>query len=292
LDKVEKTYHNIFDYSDFFAQKNDSLFCRKAIFNVDNKGEYYPSAELLNSPSISHSDMRHDGIKRFNSLEQVDGIFVSLLLCFMLLVHIYRKGLSFFKENIQVAFSSRDNINMFSESTVGEFWYNLLLVLQTVFLFSLVLFVYFFETRADLVPPDNAFITIVSFIVVFMIIEGGKYLFYRYVGYLFNMQQSVNIWLRAYTIIVEMIGILSFIPVLLLVYFDYYHNILFVFFILLFILSRLIIIYRLGLFFLQKNVNPLYLIAYLCSVEIIPYILLYNGMIYLYENEIIKLSWL
>lgn len=282
LSKTNNTY-NILDYVNF-AHKKDTLVCRDVRDDIN--------LSSLNILSIKTSiDNGHIGLQRFRSLEQVDGIFVSLLLCFMLLVNIYRKGLFFFKENINVAFFSQTT-NSFTESTISEFWYNLLLFFQAIFLFSLILFVYFFETKNITLYPDNPFLTILSLSLLFLIFEGLKYLLYYCIGYVFDSQKLVFSWIRVYSVVIQMMGILSFIPVLLLIYFDYYHDVLFVFFISLFILSRIIIIYRLGIFFLQKNVNFLYLIAYLCSIEIIPYILLYRGMVYLYENEIINFIWL
>lgn len=289
MDGNTKTY-NIFDYSEYFALQNDSLESHRPLFNANSDGSSFPSETLLN-PKYTSIDNGHVGIKRFFSIEQIDGIFVLLLLCFTLLVHIHRKGFGFFKGNLRLVFSSRATTNLFSESTISEFWYNFLLLFQTVFLCSIVFFIYFFESDVSDTYPDSPFATIISFVLLISLFIAFKSLFYRFIGFLFSIQNFITIWLRAYTIVVEMIGITAFIPVLLLIYFDYYHNILFIIFLFLLLASRLIIISRIVLFFLQKNVNFLYLIAYLCSVEIIPYILLYNGLLFLYKIDIISLLW-
>lgn len=280
---MNKTY-NILDYSEYFSAKKDSLSC--GIKTVDFSRIYGGVTNLKDN------NEGHLGIKHIHSLDQNDGISISLLFCFMLLIHVYRKGFSFFKENIHLTLFSQTESRMSRESTASDFWYNFLLILQTTFLFSLVSFVYFLETKTDVIHPKFPFLMVLSFTLLFLLLEVVKCLFYKFTGYIFDLQKVVSTWIRAYTFVVKITGIFSFIPALFLIYFDYYHDILFVFFILLFIFSRLIIIYRLSLFFLQKNVNFLYLIAYLCSIEIIPYILLYKGMVYLYENEIINLIWL
>ena len=290
MNTTHKAYWNVFDLSNYFAQRQDSLDFRKSVFNTDAKGNYFPSEQVLN-PVYRTEDNGHVGVQRFYSIERVDTVFVFLLLCFMLLVRIYRKGSSFFKENMQLLFSSRDNVNFFNESTVSEFWYNLLLNFQTIFLSAIVVFIYLFESDPGTFSGNQMSATIFSFVLLITLFVAGKCLFYKIIGFLFDIQSFVSIWIRTYTAVIEMLGILAFIPVLLLVYFDYYHSALFIIFFLLFILSRLIIIYRLGCFFLAKGVNFLYLIAYLCSVEIIPYILLYNGLVYLYRIDIINILW-
>lgn len=285
----EKTYYNIFDYNNFFVDNDSVVNCQNPVFTTyKSYFEYEKSLTVRFSSSVQS----HKGIKRVSAFEQLDGIFISLLLCFLLLVHVYRKGFLSFKENIQLAFSSRDDISMFSESTAREFWYNFLLIIQSAFLFSLILLIYFSETKTAVFQPQKIYVTLISFMLALLLFEGVKVLFYRFVAYLFDLQTGISVYLRTYMILIQVMGILLYLPVLLLIYFDYYHNIVIIFFFLLFIASRLIIIYRLSVFFLQKYVNPLYLIAYLCSVEIIPYILLYGGMVYLYENEIINLIWL
>jgi len=230
----------------------------------------------------------HTGIKHIFSLEQVDGIFALLLLCFLFLTRIYKGGFLLFKENSRLVFSSRQDLSLFSETTITEFWYNFALLFQTALLAGIIMFSFCLEADNSYIPP-NGFITILVFVVAICVVEALKYLLYKLIGYIFNFQLIVSIFLRSSVIIVEMMGIIAFIPVLLLVYSNHYSEILTNFFIILFIVSRLIIFYRIIIFFLRENVNLLYLIAYLCSVEIFPYFLLYKGLTYLYKIDVISL---
>lgn len=233
----------------------------------------------------------HTGVTKVFSLEQDDGVFALLLICFLFFSRIYSGSFSFFRENIRILFSNRDDIRLFSETTITDFWFNFILVFQSVLLSSIILFDIFLESD-QYTKPFHSFWTIVLFMVVISLFLGGKYLFYWIIGYLFNVRHKIHIWLRAYLFVTEMMGIIAFIPVLLLVYSQNYHSFLVIFFIVLFVISRLILFYKVITFFLQENINLLFLIAYLCSVEIIPYILLSQILIFLYKIDITNLLWL
>jgi len=258
----------------------------------DSSGIYMAFEKYTNSTTLDASETvpGYAGTSRGFSLDQMDGIFALLLICFLFLTRIYKGGFLFFKENSRLVFSSRENSSLFSETTITEFWYNIALVFQTILLTSIIIFAVFTEAN-DLYVPPNGFLTIVLFILSISLLEGLKYLFYKFMGYVFNVQSSVDIWLRSYIIVIEMTGIIAFIPVLIMVYSNNYHDILTIFFIILFIASRLIIFYRIIIFFLRENVNFLYLIVYLCSVEFLPYVLLYKGLTYLYKIDVISLLW-
>lgn len=230
----------------------------------------------------------HEGFSRPFTLEGDDGILALLLLCFVLFTRIYKGGLAFFNENIRLLFSFRKNQNLFAETTTTEFWFNFILIFQAILLASIVMFDFILESEDHLVP-NHSFYTIILFIFTITIFLLLRYLFYRFLGFIFQIKEQIEIWLRNYILVIEMMGVIAFIPTLMLVYSQNFHQYLLIFFIVLFIISRLILFYRLAVFFLQGHVNFLFLIPYLCSVEIIPYMILYQVLIYLYKVDIINL---
>lgn len=271
--------------------RNDGIY-----FTEQDTTNYYLNFRqnaIVSAPQTTYvekSETGHLGIQRFFSLEQDDGIFALLLLCFVFLAHLYKDGLVFFRENSHLIFGTRKSVNLFTKATLGDFWYNFVLVFQSILLAAIIVYAYFINKGFPL-AERSSFLTIGLFIVLISFVESFKYLCYRFVGYLFDIQSSINVWLRSYMLIVEMLGLIAFIPTLLLVYADSYQDIILLLLLILFVVSRLVIFYRIILFFLQENVNSLYLITYLCSIEIIPYILLYNGLLYLYKIDIISLLW-
>jgi len=289
LNGIGKTYRNVFDYYDYAVRSNDSIVSKKTFVNEYNGGYYYLPDNILNPKFASTAvNTGHTGIKRFSSIEESDGIFTVLLFCFILLVYILRKGGSFFKESTRSVFSIKESdTTLFHNETIREFWADVLLVFETVFLYAITVFVFLLESDS-INYPQHFFIKVISFAILILFFELPRFLFFKLSGYLFNLKNVILSYQKVYLITNEMLGIVAFIPVLLLIYFDYYHNVLFILLLFLFVISRLIIIYNVIVFFFNKKVNVLYLIAYLCSLEIIPYILLYNGLVYLYNIDYSK----
>lgn len=239
--------------------------------------------------SKASSDQGKEGQTRPFTLDGDDGIFALLLLCFVLFTRIYKSGLVFFKESFRILFSFHKSQNLFSETTTTDFWFNFILIFQSILLSSVVVFDSILESRIELNLPINSFYTIILFIFSITIFLLLKYLFYRFIGFVFEIQEQIHIWIRNYILVLEMLGIVAFIPSLVLVYYQNFHEYLLIFFFVLFIISRLILFYRITIFFLHSHVNFLFLIPYLCSVEIVPYLLLYQILVHLYNVDIINL---
>ncbi|MEN9918941.1 MAG: hypothetical protein RL662_1377 [Bacteroidota bacterium] len=271
----------------------DSIMQRD-LYTIDQNTSMYFSVDTLKQNQTIHNielQAGHEGVKRPFTLERDDGVFALLLVCFILFTRIYKGQFSFFKENLSLLFTSHKNLNNFSETTTTEFWFNFILIFQTILLTSIVLFDSLFESGTYAIPT-NSFYTISLFTLTLFVFLLIKYFIYRFSGYLFYTHGGMDVWLRNYAIVVEMMGIIAFIPTLMLVYSQYYHEYLLIFFYILFGVSRLILFYRLITFFFKENVNFLFLIAYLCSLEIIPYIILYQVLIHLYQVDIISWLWL
>lgn len=273
----DKAVHN----SLFAFEKDTSLF-----FTKDKLEARYGVVTTK-----AQTEGGHEGVTKIFTLEQDDGVLALLVLCFLFFTRIFKGGFTFFKENIRLLFSTRESLNLFSETTVTEFWFNFILIFQTILLSAIVIFDIFLESDEYKVP-QHSFYTIILFMLAILVFLLLKYLFYKALGYLFDIRERLRIWLRSCTIVLSMAGIIAFIPTLMMVYSQNYHHYLLIFFLGLFIISQLILFYRVITFFLQGNVNFFFLIAYLCGVEIIPYIILYQVLIYLYKVDLIGLLWL
>ena len=292
LTSVSNTY--VIDSLKIAEAYNDSVKHNSMFVFEEDTSMYFSSDKLVEINKIDEESVLnkgHVGVDKLFTLEQDDGIFVLIIICFLFFSRIYKGSFSFFRENSRLLFSSRDNTNLFAETTVSEFWFNFILVFQAIMLSSIVLFDIFLESDRYTLP-QHSFFTIMLFILVVSVFLFLKYLFYTMLGYLFNIKERMHVWIRTYMIVIEMIGIIAFVPILVLVYSQSYHDILIVFCLCLFIISHFILFYRVIVFFIQQNVNILFLIAYLCSVEIIPYIILYQGLIYLYKIDLTSLLWL
>lgn len=293
LDTEATTYY-VIDSLRIAESDKDSVL-RKSLFAFEKDTNIYFVKDKLEARYGIATQVQvkegHEGVGKIFTLEQDDGVLALLVLCFLFFTRIFKGGLTFFKENARLLFSTRENLNLFSETTVTEFWFNFILIFQTILLSAIVIFDVFLESDEYKVP-QHSFYTIILFMLTISVFLLLKYLFYRALGYLFDIRDRIRIWLRSCTIVLSMTGIIAFVPTLMMVYSQNLHNYLLIFFLVLFIISQLILFYRVITFFLQGNVNFFFLIAYLCGVEIIPYIILYQVLIYLYKVDLIGLLWL
>lgn len=286
----------IFDYTDKIKAKQDSIWHEELFsFSKKESASVYTNIDSISTKNtvITHSkeNKGHAGDYKVFSLEQDDGIFALLLISFLCITRIYNHGSSFFTENVRILFSTRKELSPFIPTTIKEFWFNFILIFQSILLGSIIAFDYILNLEKN-TQPIHSFYTILLFIGTIGLFLGIKYSIYKLIGYIFNIRDRIQIWLRSYMITIEMLGIVAFIPVLVLIYSQQYYTIVISFLICLFIVSRMIIFYRIIVFFMQSNVNLLFLIAYLCALEIIPYIFLYNILVFLYKIDLTSLLWL
>lgn len=233
--------------------------------------------------------VRHEGISLPFNLEQADGVFVLLLLCFFLFSCIYKETFVFFKENIAHIFMlQKGQEGYVGETTVKDVWYSNFLIFQTTVLISISIYSYFMENG---MPVQNMtpLPTILSFIVLVLLFVAIKVLFYRLIGYVFNIEKGMKRWIDIYFTTFELLGIIYFIPTLFLIYSTHWHPFIIGFMAIVFIFTQILLFYRITIFFLKEKFNYLFLIVYLCSVEVIPYLFLIAGFIYLYEIDIFNI---
>lgn len=236
---------------------------------------------------------KHGGIPLPFALEQTDGIFGLILFCFLIFTHVYQGGFSFLKENIRLLFSPEKSQKKYRQTTtVKEVWYTYFLMFQAVVLISICLYDIFMEFSPLGKAIQTPFLTIVAFIILISIFLLLKVWIYRFIGYVFDLKFVMAGWSRSYVTIIEMLGIFCFIPTLLLIYSNYLHLEAIIVMAILFLIAQLILFYRIIIFFISEKFNFLYLIAYLCTIEILPYVFLSIGLIYLYRFDVYSILWL
>lgn len=256
-------------------------------------GALHPGFDSLYTSSVSLSNRAEETGNKGEllpfSLAQTDGILILFLFCFFIFSHIYSGGISFLKENSSLIFSPSKSSRLGKLTTAREMISSYFLVFQAIALISISLYQVFMDyTQVD-ENYASAFVTILSFILLLASFLFLKVQIYKMVGYIFDLKEEVSARIRSNIVAFEILGILYFIPTLLLIYSDYFHLPAIIMMAGLFLIIEIIFIYRLSVFFISKKFNFLYLIAYLCSVEILPYIFLTIGLVYLYRYDVFNL---
>ncbi|WP_255498604.1 DUF4271 domain-containing protein [Dysgonomonas sp. ZJ709] len=244
------------------------------------------------SKGDSTNNKGHEGSLLPFALEQTDGVFGLLLLCFLFFAHLYNGGFNFLKENIRLIFSSEKSYRVHRQTTVKEIFYSYFLIFQAIVLVSICLYDVFMEYSPLGRESQTPFITIASFIVLISLFLQLKIHLYKFMGYVFDAKSLALSWIRTYIVVFELLGILFFLPTLVLIYSEYWHFFVIGFMLILFLISQIILFYRIIIYFISEKFNFLYLIAYLCTIEILPYVFLALGLVYLYRFDVLNVLWL
>lgn len=232
-----------------------------------------------------------NGIPLPFNLDQTNGTFILMLICFLFFAYIYKGSFSLLKENITLLFSFRKDHQALRNFTTRDAWYTYYLTAQFAILVSISIYDIFTEYGTNRFTEHQPFRTIVFFILLIFVFLLLKFFIYKCIGYIYSKKNEMAVFLYSQTIIIEILGILFFIPTLFLLYADYLHTEIAIFMLILFIVSQLILFYRMIVYFIREKFSFLFMIAYLCTIEIVPYIFLAAGLILLYKTDELTVLW-
>lgn len=266
----------------------DSLDSRAEVRDsISESGVKRDSVQVAQTSQITQ--VRHEGEKMPFAVEQADGVFFLLLVCFLFFTHVYHGGVTYLKEKTKLLFSfNSERRVIYSQITAKETFYSYFLVAQAIVLISICLYDCLVVYSAY-EPSSSPLLTILMFIVLIALFYGFKDFLYRLLGYIFDVKPKMTLWRQKSVAMIEILGILYFIPILLLLYANVYNIQIFVFMGILFLIVQIIFFYQIIIFFIEEKFNFLCLIAYLCTFEILPYVFLIIGAIYLYRIDVLNI---
>jgi hypothetical protein len=109
-------------------------------------------------------------------------------------------------------------------------------------------------------------------------LAGVKIIAYRIIGTFFLPVDMKN-WVTQYTRLIELIGLILFLPAICFLFLPELKQLMLVLFAVFFILSRLVIIIELLNIFVKNKIGWFYFFVYLCGTEIAPWLLFYKGVL-------------
>ena len=110
-----------------------------------------------------------------------------------------------------------------------------------------------------------------------------------FLGWTFFDKNKTNIWLESYSALIYYVGFALFPFVLFLVYFDLSLTNLVIIGSIILIFTKILIFYKWIKLFFDKISSLFLLILYFCALEIMPYLLLYQGLRELNNILVIKI---
>jgi hypothetical protein len=107
-----------------------------------------------------------------------------------------------------------------------------------------------------------------------------KYLVYRLIDYIF-IEWRLGEWTGKYFRIVELLGVLIFVPAMFFVFVPEFSKVVLFLLIIIFFIIMCVVFWNLLNVFAKNNVGLLNYFLYLCAIEIVPFFLIYKGVFFL-----------
>ena len=246
------------------------------------------SLQLADLHAVQEVDSGFEGTPISYSPRTDDAIALTLLACFFLSSIALARGKKFLSQQVKDFVLHRERTSIFDSSTAADVRYLLVLVLQTCVLSGITFLNYFHDTCPALMDHVSSLLLLAiyaGFCLAYFLL---KWLLYMFLGWTFFDKNKTNVWLESYSALIYYVGFALFPFVLFLVYFDLSLTNLVIIGSIILIFTKILMFYKwIKLFFHQFGALFL-LILYFCALEIVPCLLLYQGMIQMNNILLIK----
>ena len=246
------------------------------------------SLQLADLHAVQEVDSGFEGTPISYSPRTDDAIALTLLVCFFLSSIALARGKKFLSQQVKDFVLHRERTSIFDSSTAADVRYLLVLVLQTCVLSGITFLNYFHDTCPALMDHVSSLLLLgiyVGFCLAYFLL---KWLLYMFLGWTFFDKNKTNIWLESYSALIYYVGFALFPFVLFLVYFDLSLTNLVIIGSIILIFTKILMFYKWIKPFFHQFSGLFLLILYFCALEIVPCLLLYQGMIQMNNILLIK----
>lgn len=246
------------------------------------------SLQLTDLRAVQEVDSGFEGTPISYSPRTDDAIALTLLACFFLSSIALARGKRFLSQQVKDFVLHRERTSIFDSSTAADVRYLLVLVLQTCVLSGITFLNYFHDTSPTLMNQVSPLLLLgiyVGFCLAYFLL---KWLIYMFLGWTFFDKNKTNIWLESYSALIYYVGFALFPFVLFLVYFDLSLTNLVIIGSIILIFTKILMFYKWIKLFFHQFSGLFLLILYFCALEIVPCLLLYQGMIQMNNILLIK----
>ncbi|MDY3070070.1 MAG: DUF4271 domain-containing protein [Parabacteroides sp.] len=224
------------------------------------------------------------GIHLWDEQQVNDLLFAMLLFFFSFFALGFRNNYHLFFRVAKEAWYVKSRQNLFESKVKDSFLFRVFLLLQPLFLCSVILFVEMRNSGSgDYYDPLYVLKYIGINFIVFILFFIVKQMFLYLWGYVFADKEQYYNCRSCYNSIIALWGVSLYLPSLWMVFVGDEHFLPMIIFISLYFLSRFAIIYKIIRIFHIRNKGIFYISLYLCAQEILPLYFLYRGIVYLYN---------
>ena len=207
-----------------------------------------------------------------------DGITVVLLCCFFLSAYVLSRSRKFLLQLVKDFLLHRERTSIFATSTAADMRYLLLLILQTCILAGVCIFSYFNDIQPELVRHVSPGLLLGIYIGVCLFYLCLKWMLYSFLGWIFFDESVTTLWLESYSTLLYYLGFALFPFALFIVYFDLSLQLTIIIGLILAFFAKILMLYKWLKLFCNNLYGGLLLIVYFCALEIMPCLMLYQGV--------------
>lgn len=241
--------------------------------------ELFIPGDSIKWSSLGHKPPGFDGNPIPNRLSTEDGITGLLLLCFILTAYVFAKAKKTLLGQAKNLFNRKEHTDSFSKTTSAELRYQLLLRLQTCILMGIFVYDYFHDINSSVFSEKHTYLILGVYIGIFILFYVLKWIFYSFLGWIFFDKNITKSWLESYSTITYYLGFCFFPVILLTIYFNLSASIILIIGAILVIFAQTLMFYKWLKLFFNNLYGILYLIVYFCALEILPCLLLIQGLL-------------
>lgn len=206
-------------------------------------------------------------------------ITVLLFLCLILVSYVFSHGRKHLLAQLKGFVSNRERGSLFDDATSDDVRYTFLLVAHACLLMGLCVYNYFATTTPQLFQLYSHGLLLAVFVGCMALLLGFKCLAYAFVNWVFFDKIRNSVWMAAYYNVTAWTGFLLLPVILLIVYFDLsFQSSLYLVGAVLFF-AKITLFFKCFSNFFNNFYGSFHLILYLCTLEILPDILLWKSIV-------------
>lgn len=223
----------------------------------------------------------------------IDDLVLSLVFAlFLLFAYVFHRDFRLFLKMGKDLHTIKARVSLFEEPAGNDRVFQAFMVFQALFLSSIILFETARAAGYISLPgmKETALLFFLLFVIIFVFYE-LKQLLYMLIGYVFVSEEAYKLWKTGYNAVIGIWGVLLYIPTCMLIFSGISFQVSILLSLFLYILSRIVIIYKTIQIFSLKKDGLFYFSLYLCAQEIMPLFMLYSGIVYLYNIIEMNALW-
>lgn len=202
-----------------------------------------------------------------------------LFLCIIVISYITSKGKKHLQQQLKSIFSTRERPSLFDDATGSDIRYTFALIFNACIMLGICGYHYIVHSTPQLLDMGNHFILLVLFILLSMFYMLFKWGVYNTINWIF-FEKSRNLsWMLSYFNVVVWLGLILLPIVLLTVYFDLTTQNSFLFMGLAIFSAKILLFWKCFNNFFGKIHGLFHLILYFCTLEILPDLVFWKGIL-------------